>query len=151
MDVPQQRMGRCLCNHVPLTLKPSIKKPQPPQQQQQQHLVPQVQVFVASTVQQLPQEKQQGQQGQVTSDGPPLACRCVERDENNILTSGRNNWNNTIDVVTHSASSQDRHQAAPPYKLRRYGSQQSFRSATTLRSVTSISRAAGNLLLITLT
>lgn len=59
----------------------------------------------------------------------------------------RKNWNNTIDVSgvgAGSSASQQHHHQHQPSCLRRYGSQQSCKSATTLRSyVTSTSR--GNL------
>lgn len=156
MGVPQQRMGRCLCNNVPPTLKPSIKKlpvgdasvdlqqkrqkQQQQQQLQQQHLVPQVQVFVPCAAQQQ-QQQQQLLLLQHASNEEVEVVPKMNRSE--MLTSGRKNWNNTIDVVSHANCSQQ-HRDVPLYKLRRYGSQQSCRSATTLPSMTNTGRATGN-------
>lgn len=162
------QVGRCLCSeeeeegdHKPLAPRPQQKKPPvlpvaPPakksvslqQQPQPLHIVPNVvqvsahpQPPASSATRQVriatgnhhPQQQQQQQQQPPhrNSTGPSKP----------ILS--RKNWNNTIDSsgrpvpLSHHNQQQLQHSASC---LKRYGSQQSCRSATTLRSYVSTSR-----------
>ncbi|KAI9557615.1 hypothetical protein GHT06_017443 [Daphnia sinensis] len=164
----QQRVGRCLCSKeataVEVTqdgstlLKPTLKKA--PHFSAagsatktisiDRHIVPQV-VEVAG---------HRTKQGQVsrTNSSSEIVSRTGGNKLNRVASSNttianvssatkpilsRKNWNNTIDVSGVGAARQAQHQ---PSCLRRYGSQQSCKSATTLRSYvanSSTSRAGG--------
>lgn len=128
----QQRIGRCLCSKdiapsvqdgsVPL-LKPTLKKPTTKTLSIDRHIVPQVVEVVGPN---------RTKHGPVSRTNSEIVSRTgVGNVSSAVITKpilSRKNWNNTIDV---SGVGRQQHQ---PSCLRRYGSQQSCKSATTLRS-----------------
>ncbi len=71
----------------------------------------------------------------------PTATTTTANHHKPILS--RKNWNNTIDICGPSGSASSTQQQPPQSNLRRYGSQQSCKSASTLRSYLS-STSRGN-------
>lgn len=182
-DVPQQRVGRCLCAKTPL--KSTIKKrtgapataaaaaaagvkvtaaagatataavtnlrhePKAAgQDAPPAHIVPQVQVFVSSA-NRAEHNSQASTQTQASVGVPAVTLatyRKVSRSTNTyssghqhtnepVLTKVGKNWNHSMDVVgghNHQENGSN---------LQRCGSQQSCKSAATVRSVTSTSRS----------
>lgn len=156
---------------LPATLKPTLKKTRQNASASSsvsysastktssvdRHIVPQV-VEVSHRTKQ--QQQQHGQVSRTNSAADKSVDRAVRisrpsttiKNHDSITPTtaptkpilSRKNWNNTIDVsgVGSAAAQQQQHQ---PSCLRRYGSQQSCKSATTLRSYVTSTGQRGNL------
>ena len=147
------QIGRCLCSEEDDPQPQPVPRPQ--QQPQKQKPGP---IKKSVSIQQQPQPLHIVP-NVVQVSGPPSSGRQVriasglqeQQQRNSIQTTtgpskpilSRKNWNNTIDSsgravpLSHHNQQQQQHSASC---LKRYGSQQSCRSATTLRSYVSTSR-----------
>lgn len=152
----QQRVGRCLCSKETTAaveptqdgstlLKPTLKKA--PHYSAagsatktltiDRHIVPQVVEVATHRTKQGQVSRTNSSSEIVSRTGGNKLNRVASNSTRNANVSStkpilsRKNWNNTIDVSGVGAARQQQHQ---PSCLRRYGSQQSCKSATTLRS-----------------
>ncbi|XP_045031591.1 uncharacterized protein LOC116925378 isoform X2 [Daphnia magna] len=152
----QQRVGRCLCSKETTVaveptqdgstlLKPTLKKA--PHYSAagsatktltiDRHIVPQVVEVATHRTKQGQVSRTNSSSEIVSRTGGNKLNRVASNSTRNANVSStkpilsRKNWNNTIDVSGVGAARQQQHQ---PSCLRRYGSQQSCKSATTLRS-----------------
>lgn len=151
-----EKVGRCLCakeaGAVPPTNNPaSVTVKKRTAIIDRPHIVPQVEVFSAGIntkpVAAISANNRSGdrtgsiQDTAMTTTSSSNATTTAAATANNhkpILS--RKHWNNTIDVGSSSASV---HATVLSSNLRRYGSQQSCKSASTLRSYLSTSNSRG--------
>lgn len=121
----QQRVGRCLCANDAASTTLKSDEPRAPilkqtnkKEQHQQHIVPQVVQLESAR----PKEEQSGP----SNNGGPLPIKPI---------LSRKNWSNTTETsIATSSGTQQSIQRHEPSCLRRYDSQQSCKSAVTLRS-----------------
>lgn len=164
---PSDKVGRCLCSAKEASSGSAggSNKPAPSSNGgttvkkramviDRPHIIPQVEVFSVPSVKQQSvatissqrQAHKVNSKAGATEEPPPLitsstpAVVTTANHHKPILS--RKNWNNTIDICGPSGSSSTQQQP-PQSNLRRYGSQQSCKSASTLRSYLS-STSRGN-------
>lgn len=164
---PSDKVGRCLCSAKETSGSVGSNKPAPSSNGgtvkkramviDRPHIIPQVEVFsvpsvkqqAVATISQRQAHKVNSKAGAIeepsliTGSTPAVVMPAATTTANHhkpILS--RKNWNNTIDICGPSGSSSTQQQP-PQSNLRRYGSQQSCKSASTLRSYLS-STSRGN-------